>query len=233
MSCWPTRGRGNTLRGRANTHARPGGEPTHGHKPGEYLDGQQALDEAGHPMLSAGHRRLERLEEGDQEQERQRATQQQPAAEPAPARDAAKVQPDRQEAHHRGSDGQEEAEQVQHHRFEVEDPVDHHAQRRKHEQRRTGPAEGGPITGVGGLRDADHARQQQKAAQDEGRVHVRGGGTHAQPADGLADRRVGRDTGTPDRVPRAQEAQNEPGEREQDRASHGTPGEPAGARRNR
>src|SRR6266511_1955481 len=73
----------------------------------------------------------------------------------------------------------------------------------------------------------------QKAGQDEGRVHVRGGGTHAQPADGLADRRVGRDTGTPDRVPRAQEAQNEPGEREQDRASHGTPGEPAGARRNR
>ncbi len=50
------------------------------------------------------------------------------------------------------------------------------------------------------VEDADQSGQEQEPAEHERGVHVRGGGAQAEAADGLADRRVGRDEVATDRV---------------------------------
>ncbi len=97
--------------------------------------------------------------------------------------------------------------------------------------RETQPACSSHAAGPRRLENADHASQKEEPAEDEGGIDIWGGEAQSQAADGLANGQVGRDPGAKERVAWAQEAENDPGQGEQDRAGNGDERKPPGGLR--
>jgi hypothetical protein len=96
-------------------------------------------------VLGAFDGRLERREEGDQEGQGQWAGEQEPGTEPLPVMQATEVMARDQEGDDWRTDGQADAEIVQHYGFEVEDPAYHLADPGAGEQRRRPATQDRPI----------------------------------------------------------------------------------------
>src|SRR5207245_6684520 len=112
-----------------------------------------------------------------------------------------------------------EAHEVEEERLQGEYAVEHAADTRQRQQASACPASR-PAQLRDLTKDADGAEDDQQPADDERRIHDWTCGPETEAAQGLADRRVRRDSRAPEAVTGADEAEDEPGQRQQDRAGY-------------
>src|SRR5918998_3018846 len=203
------------------------GGPPQGGVPGEDPAEPEALGQAGDAFAGGGAGLVEgRGEDHDQDQRDRRGEGEQQTSQPAPGRDTSQEQTGGDEGQHRQLEGQRRAEEVRSGRVEVEQADEQQADRREPQADR-GQHAGDGAPSLDGSEQAEQADGEQQTAEDERRVHVRGGLAHAEPADRLAQVGVGLDPVTADAVAVAEEAEHHPGDGEQNGASDGAQGEPA------